>query len=763
MIVVIFMNAPNYPSSGNLYLKILQDINTLENCLKIDSPTTSSSPKRSNQPIHDISNPIFTKKHGLEEPGESSSPALPTAKKIKMEDDSTESHLSQQISNANKQFNSIILCLSNSQGTLSPEQMKSCLNRLNTITEPVLNRLLQVTKNNQNIDDTNVLMNREIKEYQELCGKISTIRTTQITTPLRRSYVPINEQALLNSVANNIRLNYEQTLNTIADVDQRYLLFNKLITCAIKNKKPEILELLLKIPWPKSDKYHIDTPGSNGLTPLETAVIYADLPICKLLIDHGADIYRTNEKGNTLLHLAVTYSRLDTCNFLLGKLAPPEEKLRYINKAEEHGLTALHLAASYGNVGLYRTLLNHGADPHIGDAEGYLPITRGKGLRTIIDTFDRCIHDLLQSSEYAKAHSKEHIGRKMLSAALEIEGFTQLVMKAAPEGFERQPMPQSLPLAGFFGQYWWYQYAKDLPAYQTFSSSPSIDPNISGYIDNDTTYALHNAFEFAADDLKMTLKQKYDRWEKGAPLILNTGFKQHFVSMLIWGDRLIIVNRGPGRSEEAVRQGKAILAFKFHKELFSAESIRRIENIVTTLEQNYQDFISKTLKEQLCLEKTDFEKVIESIHLPSQEAPNCSFANSEGLIWPFLALIEIIKNIGNFDSVNPNVLKEAIIKQSHVHASWLSFQKLLVVEKYLDKIQQPNRMFEADFALLSMSIINGMSKAYSTQFYALMSRWEKVVNSFLTIAPAEIKQNFQVSLAALPAFAYLNIPEVSLK
>ena len=83
------------------------------------------------------------------------------------------------------------------------------------------------------------------------------------------------------------------------------------------------------------------------------------------LIEHGADMKVKNEKGQTVLHVAVchdhsfgTYRRRETAKLLLEYGANP-------NALDGHGLTCLNKGIH--DVELVRLLMKHGADMSLGD------------------------------------------------------------------------------------------------------------------------------------------------------------------------------------------------------------------------------------------------------------------------------------------------------------------------------------------------------------------------------------------------------------
>lgn len=61
----------------------------------------------------------------------------------------------------------------------------------------------------------------------------------------------------------------------------------------------------------------LNTPDSQGNTPLHLAVLENDIEMIKLLIHHGADVNATDAQSNTPLHLAIKQGYLDLVPYFL--------------------------------------------------------------------------------------------------------------------------------------------------------------------------------------------------------------------------------------------------------------------------------------------------------------------------------------------------------------------------------------------------------------------------------------------------------------
>lgn len=107
-----------------------------------------------------------------------------------------------------------------------------------------------------------------------------------------------------------------------------------------------------------ADVYATD---SKGQTPLHLA--YKSVAIAELLIEHGADFNATDNKGLTPLHNSCFYNRIEIPKLLIEKGAD-------INLADNKGLTPLHNACSTGRTTVVKLLIENGAKVNITDNTG---------------------------------------------------------------------------------------------------------------------------------------------------------------------------------------------------------------------------------------------------------------------------------------------------------------------------------------------------------------------------------------------------------
>jgi len=146
---------------------------------------------------------------------------------------------------------------------------------------------------------------------------------------------------------------------------------------------------------------NVDARDDDGSTPLLLAVSEAEaLSGAELLLDHGADIEKQNNNGQTALHLVSQRGRLDFMQLLLDRGAivdaldingftplhlaiakmdrfAAELLLKYranVYLRDDKGQTALHRASHRGDLLFMGILLTHGADVNALDNDGSTPL-----------------------------------------------------------------------------------------------------------------------------------------------------------------------------------------------------------------------------------------------------------------------------------------------------------------------------------------------------------------------------------------------------
>jgi hypothetical protein len=109
----------------------------------------------------------------------------------------------------------------------------------------------------------------------------------------------------------------------------------------------------------------VDSLASDGMTPLQWALVRFDTAIIDLLLANGASIDARSGEGATALMNASQAKNLPGVVYLLSRGAE-------VDARDMRGFTALHRAAEMGSLDIAKALLEAGASP-LTEAQGHTP------------------------------------------------------------------------------------------------------------------------------------------------------------------------------------------------------------------------------------------------------------------------------------------------------------------------------------------------------------------------------------------------------
>jgi hypothetical protein len=155
----------------------------------------------------------------------------------------------------------------------------------------------------------------------------------------------------------------------------------KIVRTAIRHNKFNVFRYIMST----QKKCSIDILDSKGQTPLINAAKRASLAIVDNLIQRSADIELQSFSGDTALHKAACYGRIDILQSLLKRAKRIGKKQEYIEIKNNEGKTALFVAVEKTQMPVFEFLRNHKAETSVKDnnknnllhaavLSGYLPI-----------------------------------------------------------------------------------------------------------------------------------------------------------------------------------------------------------------------------------------------------------------------------------------------------------------------------------------------------------------------------------------------------
>ncbi|XP_077979567.1 transient receptor potential cation channel subfamily A member 1-like [Glandiceps talaboti] len=121
---------------------------------------------------------------------------------------------------------------------------------------------------------------------------------------------------------------------------------------------------------------NINVQDNDNLTPLHQAARSGSAGVCKLLVEHGADIRCKDINDSTPLMKAASGGHTDVMSILLEAAMKRNIAIKeYIEDADNEGSTAIHLAVGNSHLKATKLCLDHGVDVDIAKScNAYTPL-----------------------------------------------------------------------------------------------------------------------------------------------------------------------------------------------------------------------------------------------------------------------------------------------------------------------------------------------------------------------------------------------------
>ncbi|SEH99775.1 ankyrin repeats (3 copies) [Akkermansia glycaniphila] len=217
---------------------------------------------------------------------------------------------------------------------------------------------------------------------------------TALMAAIREKYYFKNEYLMYN-----YHTNYplcKLLLEHGADVNIKDNTENTILMAAVRTGNTDFVQLFLEY------KADVNIKG-DGDTALTYAAKYQNYPMCKLLLDHGADVNIKDNEGYTALTRAISKENIDLVKLFLEY----EDDVNSKN-------TALIVSSRKYNYSLCKLLLAHGADVNIKDEDGKTV------LMSTVNTWDPNIDLVKLFLEYkADVNITDNEGKTALMLAIE--------------------------------------------------------------------------------------------------------------------------------------------------------------------------------------------------------------------------------------------------------------------------------------------------------------------------------------------------------
>lgn len=448
-----------------------------------------------------------------------------------------------------------------------------------------------------------------------------------------------------------------------------------LISAAISGDK-EIVEVLID----RKD-LKINEQNNGGNTALIEAVIYGRKDIVEMLLNRkDLDINKRNNRGKTAFMLADAMGDKDILKMLIdcknhnfnadfitaaaaGRIDIIEIFLNrkdhniIINERDNEGSTALILAVNKRYKDIVEMLIKRNADLNLTNNNGWtaLALATLLGYKEIEEILEKALTptELLRQKQILRILSVAH--------SAHLKGISQL--HTIGENFA----PLAVDLEGARIHYWLKRMG---------SATQAISSYLPDLLSSIETKELLELFESGMNPSNQIVLENI---KKGRPVLLSTGFVDHEVVVLIWGNLFILCNRG-GASR------KNIEVFQFDPTALNDAVLNKISQVHKMDIKSYKKLFFEELPSTLQFKQDQFEKDLEQVcNLVPQAVGNCTWASPEGAVWAFFVLRELKDEdsgkLGQFKPITEEQTPK--FRESEKFYTWLVFNQMYNLERYL--------------------------------------------------------------------------------
>lgn len=383
----------------------------------------------------------------------------------------------------------------------------------------------------------------------------------------------------------------------------------------------------------------------GSLSALHHAVQSSSIQVINTLVaamqKQGISVDIGNKERVTPLVCAVWAGREDAVLRLLEARANP-------NQADASGFSVLHEAAYAGIETIFNALRKKGASLTHVTAEGNTALLFARNLGH--NSFYKSLKPL---DSYVTEYSRVLRGRKLLSHMLGLSGTTTLTH---PNGFFNDKIV--IQLTGWWHLGVWNLIAKRAPHF--FKNS----------------HTIVEACLTATSNAPSTATTLLERYKEGKPIVLNSGFQGHYVSIVLWDFYFIVCNRGSKKTRTTCE------VLRIDPVQVDASFITQIRNLHDKSPGEYLYFLNRNFpqRKELSPPSTMRGLLERLLSLPEQKVGNCTWANAEAVLFVLLVLEQIMP-LTTFPEESE---LENIVKSHKQHfASWQTFMLINQVDSYL--------------------------------------------------------------------------------
>lgn len=479
-----------------------------------------------------------------------------------------------------------------------------------------------------------------------------------------------------------------------------------------------------------------------GQTPFEYALERGNLEVIHLMENYYKDPYTTSySKEVSALHIAVHFKNSTLAEKILKLGANP-------NQRDSKGRTALHKAAHMSNK-ITRLILKYGGDLHLRDMQGNIPFhyAAWNGNKKILENLYAYDPTQVNAFNY-RGSSPLHLatGRNHVSIVQRLNDFNAMHCKDY-KGMTPASLAVSLQFSSliqFFKKNQPEQLKREIELNLRKSLWHCIDLSLAGGIlkykshPNQSEFILYNGgfehYYFAevarnihsfsqlfpqylslakADVLKETFLENnfhFERFQRGLPVFLASGFENHLVLVVIWKNRFGICNRGA----ESV---KNVEVWQFDESKLTEDEIDLITSLKTNNSHQFKTVLYQIIPEKLKFKKGKTEQAIEKCFAkyPAQEKKKCAYISTEMGLGLYFSLDLLFEN-----SMQLEWIKEGCKR----HKTWMTFMENIALREIVN--QSLNSEFEPDIDLIEEAFNLLSTQEMEPEIQQILKKTEEV-------------------------------------
>lgn len=367
------------------------------------------------------------------------------------------------------------------------------------------------------------------------------------------------------------------------------------LICAINEENTDMMQFLLD-----ELEANINQPGGNGVTPLITAMLESDTETVRWLISKGADVNQFTGAGYSPLAIAILQDDTDMVTVL-----KTDGGVNFNKPANTFGETPLIIATLTNKPDMVKLLKRLGANVNLAGEDGEPPMA--KALLYDIPG----MAPLLKSLGANQKLSEKIIKTKFLAHAWGMKGKYQVDTSL----FELEILPTiySMQMLG--------KYVSDFFKSDDFLLDPSINHALSPKNRKTIQQIIEQSFPRSSDEVLARGLSSLDvageivnQVQLGEPFLILGGTMHHAMSMVLHDDKLILFNRGEGKSGDAVK------SYHLPASTLTPEILAQLTNTTYPTVQAFYDMIHA-----LNLTPANW-----SYDQNPQEISNCAWASAKG-------------------------------------------------------------------------------------------------------------------------------------